>query len=89
MTLKLLKIWKLLFSLFLICNLAKAQNVSESIHVGETNITSNFSVEGVNPEIISLKAKAVLSQATTLIMAHGASTIKITPENALITGYIL
>jgi hypothetical protein len=63
MTLKLLKISKLLFSLFLICNLAKAQNVSKSINVGETNISSNFSVQGVNPVIISLKAKAELPVA--------------------------
>lgn len=89
MTLKLLKIRKLLFSLFLICNLAKAQNVSESINVGETNISSNFSVEGVNPEIISLKAKAALYQATTVNRAQGASTIQVTPVTALITGYIL
>lgn len=60
MPFKILKISKFLFSLVLICNLTKAQNVSESINVGKTNISSNFSIQGVNPVIISLKANAEL-----------------------------
>ena len=63
MTFKLLNVSKFLFSLFSICNLTMAQNVSESINVGEINISSNFSVQGANPLIISLKAKAELPVA--------------------------
>jgi hypothetical protein len=63
MTFKLLNVSKFLFSLFSICNLTMTQNVSESINVGETNISSNFSVQGANPLIICLKAKAELPVA--------------------------
>lgn len=83
MTLKLLNMSKFLLSLFLICNIAKAQNVSESINVGETNISSNFSVQGLNPVIISLKAKAKLPVALIENYPNLATTNSISLQGSL------